>query len=256
MGTGVKVVGAVTSPEGSGAPRADGPSEGGTAYAEGLRRHLGEPRATGADDRTGPGRRRPRSRRRAAFVGISTLAVLGLAGTAAFASAWAGLHARQQGEVEVRATARTFLRALTNFDARTVDADFNAITNMATGQFAGQANRFFNSAIRQELQTALALSRGQIRSSYVESYGGGAATVYAVVDQLYANNKITAPQSDVLRLVVGLARVSGGWKVSDVTVLEGPSPTSPTPGAAGSAAAGGSSPGTGGGSAATTAPGA
>ncbi|HEX3946352.1 MAG TPA: hypothetical protein VHW47_01550, partial [Acidimicrobiales bacterium] len=88
---------------------------------------------------------------------------------------------------------------------------------------AGQADKFFNSSIRQELENALASSRGQIRSLYVQSYGGGQASVYAVVDQLYVNNKISSPQSDVLRIVVDLTQAGGAWKISDVTVLTGPS---------------------------------
>jgi len=156
---------------------------------------------------------------------VAGLAVLGVAGTAGFGLAWAGLHERQAGEAQASASARSFLVDLTNFDAKTVDADFGAITSMATGNFATQAQKFFNSAIRQDLEKALASSRGQVRSLYVQSYGGGQATVYAVVDQLYVNDKITSPQTDVLRMVVSLRQVDGNWKVADVTVLQGPSLT-------------------------------
>ena len=157
--------------------------------------------------------------------GLAVLAALGLAGTIGFGIAWAGLHARQTGEAQASASARSFLIDLTNFDAKTVDADFGAVTSMATGNFATQAQKFFNSAIRQDLEKALASSRGQVRSLYVQSYGGGQATVYAVVDQLYVNDKITSPQTDVLRMVVTMRQVAGRWKVADVTVLQGPSLT-------------------------------
>ena len=96
---------------------------------------------------------------------------------------------------------------------------------MATGDFSSQANKFFGSNIRQKLEAALATSRGQIRDIYVESYGGGQASVYSVIDQVYANNTSKTPQSDVLRVVVNLTRQASGWKVSNVTVLEGASPT-------------------------------
>ena len=52
------------------------------------------------------------------------------------------------------------------------------------------------------------------------------ASVYAVVDQTYVNNKITTPQSDVVRLVADLQQVGGVWKISNVTVLEGATPAS------------------------------
>ena len=54
-----------------------------------------------------------------------------------------------------------------------------------------------------------------------ENQGAGTASVYAVVDQTYVNNKITSPQADVVRLVADLKQVNGVWKISDVTVLEG-----------------------------------
>ncbi len=54
-----------------------------------------------------------------------------------------------------------------------------------------------------------------------ENRGAGTASVYAVVDQTYVNNKITSPQADVVRLVADLKQVNGVWKISDVTVLEG-----------------------------------
>jgi len=168
-------------------------------------------------------RRRVRGRRRWGVVLCAAVAVAGMAGTLGFGIAWAGLHAQGTGEAQVKTTASGFLLALTNFDAKTVDRDFANVTNDATGAFATQADKFFGSSIRQQLESAAASSRGQIRSLYVQSDTGSSASVYAVVDQLYANNKISAPQTDVLRVVVDLAQRPAGWKVSNVTVLEGPS---------------------------------
>jgi hypothetical protein len=176
-----------------------------------------------ARDGAAPGRRpQPRGRRRWPTVVLALLALGGIGGTVGFGLAWAGLHQRAAGEAQAERAARSFLVDLTNFDAKTVDADFGAVTSMATGPFASQAQKFFNSSIRQELQKALASSRGQIRALYVQSYGTGQATVYAVVDQLYANDKLTTPQTDVLRIVVTMSEVQGRWKVADVTVLQGP----------------------------------
>jgi hypothetical protein len=174
-------------------------------------------------------RRRGRLGRRAWTVVLAVLAVAGLGGTVGFGLAWAGLRAQQQGETEARAAARTFLVDLTNFDAKTVDADFGAVSAMATGPFAAQATRFFNSSIRQQLQQALASSRGQLRALLVQSYGGAQATVYGVVDQLYVNARLHTPRTDVLRIVLTMSEVQGRWKVADVTVLQGPSPGA-TPG--------------------------
>ena len=75
---------------------------------------------------------------------------------------------------------------------------------------------------------ALAESRGQIRYLEVQSenQAAGTASIYAVVDQTYVNNKIASPQADVVRLVADLQQVGGVWRISNVTVLEGATPAS------------------------------
>lgn len=159
------------------------------------------------------------------FIVVFLIAVAGVAGSVGFGLAWWKCNSQQSGANQAKATASTFLIALTNFDAKSIDTDFTKITNMATGNFSSQANKFFGSDIRQKLETALATSRGQIRDIYVESYGGGQASVYSVIDQVYANNTSKTPQADVLRVVVNLSQQPAGWKVSNVTVLEGGSST-------------------------------
>jgi hypothetical protein len=158
---------------------------------------------------------------------VLLVAVLGVIGTLVFGGLWltkSGGSSQQDGAV--LSTTRTFLNDLTNFNAKSVDADFTAVTKMATGSFASQAQKFFNSAIRTDLEKALADTRGQIRSVYVQNFNGQEASVYGVVDEVYANNKITTPQADVLRILVNLKLVGSTWKISNVTVLEGATPAS------------------------------
>ncbi len=152
--------------------------------------------------------------------------MVGLLGTLVFGILYATKSSGSGQNPAVTSAAQTFLDDFFNFNAKSVDTDFNAITDMATGQFSTQAKQFFNSSIRTELEQALAESRGQIRALYVQSETPTTATVYAVIDQTYVNNKITTPQADVVRLVVNLENVGGTWKISDVTVLEGASPAS------------------------------
>ncbi len=163
---------------------------------------------------------------RRAFRVVSVLAIVGLLGTLVFGILYATKSSGSGQNPAVTAAAQSFLDDFFNFNAKSVDTDFSAITDMATGQFSTQAKQFFNSSIRTELEQALAESRGQIRALYVQSETPTAATVYAVIDQTYVNNKITTPQADVVRLVVNLENVGGTWKISDVTVLEGASPAS------------------------------
>ena len=149
------------------------------------------------------GRRRARRPSRRAFRLVSLVAALGLVGTLVFGVLYATKSAagRSQDPAVVSAS-RAFLTDFFNFNAKTVDSDFNAVTGMATGAFSTQAQQFFNTSIRKALEQALAESRGQIRYLAVQSenQGAGTASVYAVVDQTYVNNKITSPQADVVRL--------------------------------------------------------
>jgi hypothetical protein len=168
------------------------------------------------------------------------LAVAGLVGTLVFGLLWGTSGSSGQQDAAVLSASRAFLNDLTNFNAKSIDADFGAITSMATGTFSGQAKKFFDSAIRTDLERALAESQGQIRNLYVQSDSGGSASVYGVIDQVYVNNKISTPQSDVLRVLVDLQMVGGTWKISDVTTLEGASPasTGSASGSSGSSVAG------------------
>ncbi len=205
--SGVKVVGATATDD-------EGP-----ATAESSRRE--RTRRRGAGDRTVPSRR--------AFRLVSLIAALGVAGTLVFGVLYTTKSSN--GPVQdpaVVSASRAFLTDFFNFNAKTVDADFNAVSDMATGAFATQAQQFFNASIRKALEQALAESRGQIRYVAVQSenQAAGTASVYAVVDQTYVNNKISSPQADVVRLIADLTRVGGVWKISDVTVLEGATPAS------------------------------
>ncbi len=171
----------------------------------------------------------PAAPSRRAFRLASFLAVIGLVGTLVFGSLYVSKSTGGPSQdPAVTAASRAFLTDFFNFNAKTVDSDFNAVTGMATGAFANQAQQFFNASIRKALEQALAESRGQIRFLAIQSedQGAGTASVYAVVDQTYVNNKITSPQADVVRLVASLKQVNGVWKISDVTVLEGANPAS------------------------------
>jgi hypothetical protein len=171
------------------------------------------------------------------------LAALALAGSGAavtFGLKWSQLSGQAGQATTVRRVASTFLTQLTTFKPTTVDADFGALLTFATGDFATQANQFFGTNIRQQLEQAQAESEGQIRNLYVQSLSGGKAEVYGVVDQTYTNDTIAKgggqPVADVLRVVLDLTQVSGDWKISEVSVLQAPgaagtSSSAPVPGA-------------------------
>ncbi|GAC1313737.1 MAG: hypothetical protein NVSMB12_05790 [Acidimicrobiales bacterium] len=195
-----------------------------------------------------PTDRPERGRPSALMVALAVVALAGLVGTAVFWSKWHALDRHAGAQTAVTATATDFLKALTNFDASTIDADFNRVEGYAVGNFKTQAAQFFSSDVRKALAKVQAVSRGQIRDLYVESLKGDRASVYASVDQTIANINFKAPEQDELRIVVNMTKLPQGWRVSDVTVLQ--APAVPTPGAA---APGATTPGA---TTGTTAPGA
>lgn len=166
---------------------------------------------------------------------LAAVSVVSILCAIVFGVKWSDLSAQNDAQATVQRVSRDFLTALTNFTAKTVDADFRTISTYATGDFAKQSNQFFGSSIRQQLESAQAWSKGQFRYLYVQSLQGDQANVYAEIDQTYANNKVTQPIADSLQVVLGLSKVGGVWKISAVTVLQPPSSPSAPTGNAGSA---------------------
>jgi Mce-associated membrane protein len=153
---------------------------------------------------------------------LAVMAGTGIALAALFGIWWNGLRVQAANRSAAQGTAQNFLIALTNFDSRTVNADFRGITSYATGDFAKQAQQFFGPQIRQQLEANQAQSRGEISSIYVQSAANTTASVYAVVDQTILNRNFNAPQADELRIVLSMNKTGGGWRVGNVTVLQAP----------------------------------
>lgn len=163
---------------------------------------------------------------------LAIVAVAGVLGTLVFGGMWAMEKRADQGQQAMENKAEEFLLALTNFDAATVDEDFDTIVELGTGDFYDQADQFFGSDVRDALKEVQASSRGEIRDLYVQSFSGDRGRVFAVVDQTIANNRFPQPQADQLRVELTLRHTDGSWHVSDVLVLEAPAAAAGTEAAA------------------------
>lgn len=150
---------------------------------------------------------------------LAALGVAGVVGSGVFGAMWAHLQGQIDDQAAARLVASRFLEDLTNFDAPSVAADFRAIASLATSPFSSQVQQVFNARIRRELVAAHARTRGRIIYLAVQSYAGGSASVYAEVDQTATNDQSPSAQTDQLRMVLGLKKVAGSWKVSTVTTL-------------------------------------
>jgi hypothetical protein len=134
----------------------------------------------------------------------------------------------QQGETEdarraeVTQVAREFVTTLTNFSAATIEADADAIKSFAVGDFAEEADTFFGEEAVAAIADAEASSSGDIEALFIQSLEGDEASVFGVVNETVTNSGLGQPQTDTLRLEVGLIETSDGWKVNRVDVFQAP----------------------------------
>jgi len=129
----------------------------------------------------------------------------------------------------VRSTATSFLTALTNFSATTIDQDVSRIKTYAVGDFATQADQTFSATRIAQIKRARVDSRATVRNVFVENVSGDQATVFGVIDESVTNSASASPRTDVLRVEVGMIETSGGWKANSVDILQTPGSTGISP---------------------------
>ena len=179
----------------------------------------GRARTTGARRSEGPGWLVP-------VMMVITAVALFLA--LLFGLAWGNLNSQNQAQSDVKNVSRQFLVAYTNFTPKNLDAKFQTLQGLATGNFVNQADQIFGSSIRQALKQAQVSSEGEVRYLYVQSIRGTQASVYAWVDQTAVNNKVPKPFTDTLQMQLTLVDTSQGWKMSGARVLNSPTLSFPT----------------------------
>lgn len=133
--------------------------------------------------------------------------------------------AANRERARVASVARTFLFALTNFRATTIDRDVARIRGYAVGDFAQQVRQFFDAQAIQTLKSAQATSTGRVQSVFVETLSGGTASAFGLVNETVTNSSQPTARAEVLRVEVQLIDTSRGWKVARVDILQSPSGT-------------------------------
>lgn len=150
------------------------------------------------------------------------LFTLAAAAALVFALAWlSGVNENDRIEDVERATQR-FVTALTNFSADTIEADVQEIRSFAVGNFEQEVDTFFGPDAIDAITQAEATSEGEIQAIFVQDIDEDAASVFVVVSETVTNSLLEEPQTDVLRLEVGLVRTEGDWKVDRVDVFQAP----------------------------------
>lgn len=150
------------------------------------------------------------------------LCALALAAAIVFFLLWQQERSAAQARAEMRSQADRFVTALTNFSAETIDDDAARIKSFAVGDFAKEAEAFFGDKAVAAIEEAGAVSEGEIESMFVQELEDDSGSVFAVVSETVTNSQRAQPQTDTLRLEVGMIETSSGWKVNRVDVLQSP----------------------------------
>ncbi|HEU4480376.1 MAG TPA: hypothetical protein VFS18_00700 [Actinomycetota bacterium] len=151
-----------------------------------------------------------------------TLFVLTAAAAVTFFVLWQEKLSEEEARDEVTEVARSFISALTNFSADTIETDATEIRSYAVGDFEEEAETFFGGRAIEAIQEAEASSTGEIRSLFVQSLDDDEASIFGVVEETVENSSLPEAQTDTLRLEVGLIETSSGWKVNRVDVFQSP----------------------------------
>lgn len=164
----------------------------------------------------------PRDTVRVRELVLLAVAVLAVAGMVFFGLRWKDLHDTEVERQDVEESAGHFLNALFEWDGSTIDADFDAILDFATGDFEDEAQATFaNDATRQQLREKQAASRAEELDVFVRSIDGDDARVFAVVDVTAVNEDFPDRRADTVRVEIGMHETDGEWKVYDVNLLDG-----------------------------------
>ena len=135
---------------------------------------------------------------------------------------WALLRGEKNEDAEkaqVESVSRDFLRALTNFGAKTIEKDVARIKSFAVGDFQQQVNDTFGRDQIRQLRENEVESVGKVERLFTEQLAGDTATVFAVVQETVDNKAASGPRTDLLRIEVQLIHTDAGWKISRVDIL-------------------------------------
>jgi hypothetical protein len=158
-----------------------------------------------------------------------TIAVFSTALAVLFVILWWSLRSVESRRDEVEEVARSFLVALTNFRADTIDQDVAEIRSFAVGAFASEVDETFSADRLEAIRTNQAESRGRVRSVFVQRLEGDSATAFGVVEETVANAASPEPRTDILRVELGLIETTEAWKVDRVEILQSPTGIPATP---------------------------
>jgi hypothetical protein len=148
------------------------------------------------------------------------LFLVAVAAAGVFAYLWQSAVGSEADTSALRAEARRFVLALTNFGSETIERDVDRIRSFAAGPFADEVDELFGAEIIAAIETAEATSTGHVEEIFVQEMEGNSASVFAVVSEEVRNKNMTEPRTDVVRMEIGLIRLHDWWKIDRVNLFQ------------------------------------
>lgn len=170
-----------------------------------------------------PERARPPARR--VLRGRWTLAVLAVLTAAAVTAAvlLTVSARREQALADARTAAveqaRSAAEVVLSYSHETLDEDFAAALDLATGDFAEEYRRTSEEAVRPVATETRAVVEADVVSAGVVSSSPDRVVVLLFVNQTTTSTRLDAPRTDQNRVRMTMSRVDGRWLVSAVDAL-------------------------------------
>ncbi len=160
----------------------------------------------------------PRTRRSAAFVLVTSLAVTLAVAVAVLAVLLAGDDGGSDRLDEVRKAAGTFGEVLVSYDYHDPDAHRDAVLALSTGSFRQEYQDAFDQGLAEVITEVEAVSTGTAKEIYVSELGEADALAIVVLDVDVTGVSGPRTQRD-LYVRLTFVEVDGEWKVDQVTDL-------------------------------------
>jgi hypothetical protein len=160
----------------------------------------------------------PTTRRSAAFILVTSLAVALAVAVAVLAVLVAGDDGGSDRLEGVRKAAGTFGEALVTYDYHDPDAHRDAVLALATGSFRQEYQDAFDQGLAEVITEVEAVSTGTAKEVYVSELGEADALAIVVLDVDVTGVSGPRTQRD-LYIRLTFVEVEGEWKVDQVTDL-------------------------------------
>ncbi len=167
-----------------------------------------------------PARRRPRS-------GLSSLlpaVVLALLAVLLVVSGWLAWQLREDSRTdaartEALAAARDAGRLLFSYDHQTLEEDFRAGLDVATGDFREEYERTTREVVQPVAEQYDAVVEAEVAEAAVVSASPDEVVTIVFVNQTTTSTRVDGPKIDQSRIRMVLRPVDGRWLVQEVRAL-------------------------------------